>query len=568
MSDQNGRYYRLLTRNMVLIVVGVALAPLILTGVVLLSQFQDAYHQKIIAHLGELVQKHSQNIDGFLTDRLGDIRVLARSYSRDQLTGEHSLRRDLELLREEHGGVFVDLGLVDAQGIQRAYAGPFNLLGADYAHAGWFRQARQGEHFISDVFTGLRGTPHFIVAVRQSVRNQDWILRSTIDFEAFNALVENISIGRTGFAFILNRLGAFQTKPRHHVVLDGSPFLDILNGRAEVGLVAVTERADAAGRKYIYAAALLKGGEWILCYRQESADAFAHLIKARRLAVAMIAVSALIIVAVASLLSRRMVSRIAEADKQKEIMDEKVVETGRLASIGELAAGIAHEINNPVAIMVEEAGWIGDLLEDEEPTSAENMSELKRALHQIQVQGGRCKEITHKLLSFARQIDPEIKEVNLNDLIENVMDLLSQKTRYANVEVIAELAPDLPLVAASPSELQQVLLNLVNNAIDAIDAHGGKVTVSTYSADGKVIFEVADTGPGIPPAILPRIFDPFFTTKPVGQGTGLGLSICYGIVHKMDGDINVRSQVGRGSVFTVRLPALDRPPEQPDQGPS
>ncbi|MBW2619601.1 MAG: two-component sensor histidine kinase, partial [Deltaproteobacteria bacterium] len=469
LQDNDRRYYRLLTRNIVMTVVAVAVAPLILTGVLLTNQYRGAYQEKVFHQLDELVQKHSQNIDSFLTDRLADIRVLARSYSLAQMADQSFLRRRLAILREEYGGVFVDLGLVDSQGVQQAYAGPFNLAQADYAQAEWFKQARLSEHFISDVFTGLRGTPHFIVAVRQAEGGRDWLLRATIDFEAFNALVENIRIGQTGFAFILNRSGDFQTKPSYAVNLDQGPYKDLLEGRIEVGREAIVAEAYLSGRKSILALAPLKGGEWVLCCQQDWNDAFALISRAERLAAIIFFIGGAAILVVAFLLTRRLVRRIAKADREKSVMNETVVEAGRLASIGELAAGIAHEINNPVAIMVEEAGWVEDLLADEDPTTEENLAELRRAVGQIQTQGGRCKEITHKLLSFARKTDPTIQQVSLNGLVKDVISLLGQKARYANVEIKADLAPALPPVAASPSELQQVLLNLVNNAVDVID---------------------------------------------------------------------------------------------------
>jgi len=238
------------------------------------------------------------------------------------------------------------------------------------------------------------------------------------------------------------------------------------------------------------------------------------------------------------------------------MMSDKVIETGRLASIGELAAGIAHEINNPVAIMVEEAGWIEDLLADSAGASGETAVEITRAVKQIRTQGERCKAITHKLLSFARKTDPTARPLDVNQLVEEVVGLMGQKTRYANVRIEQLLSPGLPAVYASPSELQQVLLNLVNNAIDAIGHEGGTVTVSTgLDDDGMVALRVVDTGEGIPEANLERIFDPFFTTKPVGQGTGLGLSICYGIIDKLGGRITVESEVGFGTTFSVYLPA-------------
>jgi two-component system NtrC family sensor kinase len=170
-----------------------------------------------------------------------------------------------------------------------------------------------------------------------------------------------------------------------------------------------------------------------------------------------------------------MVARVARADKEKELMNDQIVETGKLASLGELAAGIAHEINNPVAIMVEEAGWIEDLLEEEEFKEGENLNEFERALKQIRTQGQRCKEITHKLLSFARKTDSRIQVVSINDLIEELVLLSEQRAKYSNVTIQMDLQKDLPTVKVSETELQQVMLNLINNALDAMEKTGGSL---------------------------------------------------------------------------------------------
>ena len=559
-EDGNPNYYRRLSRNIALVMVGVSLIPLVLIGGVLLRHFGDSYHQKVHAYLDELIQKHSQNIDGFLTARLADIRVMARSNNPDRLRDGDFLGSKLNLLREEYGGVYVDLGLIDSEGIQVAYAGPFNLVRANYAEADWFKKSLKSEHFISDVFTGLRGSPHFIVAVKQLWRGRDWILRATIDFEAFNSLVGNIRLGNTGFAFILNRAGDFQSNSHSGVVIDRRLFLDLLKHGIGSNQVKIVERTDETDRKLLIAMAPLKSGQWVLVCQQDMADAFAEVREAERLAAAIFLLGGLAIVVVAFFLSKRMVIRIAEANKEKAIMHQQIIDTGRLASIGELAAGIAHEINNPIAIMVEEAGWIEDMLEDEDLSARETTDEVLRAVRQIDNQGGRCKEITHKLLSFARKTDPDIREVDLNRLVTDSVELLEQKARYANVTIETDLAAGLPAVAASPSELQQVFLNLINNAVAAIDdVGGGLVTLTSRLAGGEVVLEVADTGQGIPEANLGRIFDPFFTTKPVGQGTGLGLSICYGIVDKLGGALSVESEVGSGTLFTIRLPVAERP---------
>ena len=443
---------------------------------------------------------------------------------------------------------------MNAEGIQVAYAGPFNLQLADYSSATWFQQSVANESYVSDVFAGLRGTPHFIVATQRTVGDELFIVKATIDFEAFNALVESIQIGHTGFAFIINRKGEFQTNPRFDVALDHSPYIDLLDGRMRSDRIFVIDGEDFLGRSSIFTIAPLKQRQWFLCYQQETFDAFEELRSVQRFAIAVLCIVSVGALILGYAISRRLAQRLAEAHHDRTIMTHQVIETGRLASIGELAAGIAHEINNPVAIMVQEAGWIDDLLSEGEQISGANLEEIERSVGQIRTQGDRCKEITYKLLSFARKTDPTIREVVLNDVVDEVTGLTSQKTRYANVRIETELSPDLPPIQAPPSEIQQVLLNLVNNAIDAIERPGGTVTVGTRAAGDDIVLEVRDTGKGIPEASRARIFDPFFTTKPVGQGTGLGLSICYGIVEKLGGRITVESEIDQGTTFTVTFP--------------
>ncbi|RPJ77570.1 MAG: GHKL domain-containing protein, partial [Deltaproteobacteria bacterium] len=215
---------------------------------------------------------------------------------------------------------------------------------------------------------------------------------------------------------------------------------------------------------------------------------------------------------------------------------------------------IAHEINNPVAIMVEEAGWIHDLLEDEPVNKLENKEEFERALAQIKTQGIRCREITQKLLSFARKIDSSVANVNINEIINDVIRFCSQRAKYSNVVIQSKLGENLPVLKISHTEMQQVLLNLMNNALDALEKRGGNISITSMLEDDDVVISVKDDGPGIPPAIIHRIFDPFFTTKAVGKGTGLGLSICYGIIKKLGGNIDVQSIIDAGTTFSVRIP--------------
>ena len=547
--------YRPLVRKMLLTIIIVSFVPVFLVSATIYLQFRHSYREKVQDHLVELVRKHKQQIDAYLQARLADVRFLAESFGYAQLSDEAFLQRQLMLLQQSFGPTFVDLGVINAEGHQVSYAGPFSLGKAHYAEAEWFGQAMKDQTVISDVFLGLRGLPHFIVATRQSTDGRIWILRATIDFVAFNNLVEGIRIGTSGFAFIVNRAGEFQTTP--HMALHTAPgcFGGFLTCEEDTNRkIYIAVRPDEAGIESIYVTGLLKDRNWLLVYRQHTSDAFRELRRAERISLLFFLLGGVSIVVMALLLSRRMVDRVAVADREKESMSRQVIESGKLASLGELAAGVAHEINNPVAVMIEEAGWIEDLMADGHLEDEAQQTEIRRALKQINTQGKRCKEITRKLLSFARGSEGTNQKLDLNRVIEDVGNLVAQRAKYANVAVETRLEPGLPAVLGSETEMHQVLLNLVNNALFVMEKEGGQLTVSSALQNSQIVISVNDTGPGIPKAVIDRIFDPFFTTKPVGQGTGLGLSICYGIVKKMGGEIEVISEIGKGTTFLVRLP--------------
>ena len=550
-------FYQVLTRNIRIRILLVSIIPMMLTLGILSWRFHLAYSEKISAHVGELVLKHTQNIDTFLKEKLGNIRYLAEhlSITEPEMT-QQFLASQLSELNDKYGDVFTDLGLVDSDGVQFAYEGPFRLLNADYSEATWFLKAIESPYYISDVFAGLRGHPHFILAVKLSAQGRTYILRSTINFTTFNSLVENVQIGRTGMAVIVNGKGELQTHPRSGTMEIVPSFIadpTIFNNKQ----TRILKHKNDKGKTYLYALALFKTVDWRMVFRQDAGDALRDMRKAEVLTLIIFLLGCAAIVSVSFTLSRNLVKRIAKADQDNQAMNQQVVESGKLAIIGELAAGIAHEINNPVAIMVEEAGWMNDLLEEETGMTPDNKNEFNRAIAQITTQGRRCKEITHKLLSFARKSDATVADIDINDNIREIVALTAQMARYNNVTISTRLDPDLPCIRFSPSELQQVILNLTNNAIDAMGKDGGNVEIVTgiNEQDNNMIeIKVDDNGPGIPAQYLDRIFDPFFTTKAVGKGTGLGLSICYGIIQKMGGTIEVESHVGKGTCFLIRLP--------------
>jgi two-component system NtrC family sensor kinase len=230
---------------------------------------------------------------------------------------------------------------------------------------------------------------------------------------------------------------------------------------------------------------------------------------------------------------------------------EQLLHSEKMAAIGQLISGVAHELNNPLTAIL---GY-GQLLTSTGQVGPQATEYADKLLKQAQ----RTHRIVQNLLSFARQHKPERMSVQLNQVLEDTLALRDYDLRMNNIRVHLNLAPDLPVAFADPHQLQQVFLNLVNNAVDAIleNAPDGDLWVRTGASDGRVFAEFKDNGPGVQDSS--RVFDPFYTTKPVGMGTGLGLSICYGIITEHGGTISVRNVQPRGACFTIELPC--RPPD-------
>jgi two-component system, NtrC family, sensor kinase len=232
----------------------------------------------------------------------------------------------------------------------------------------------------------------------------------------------------------------------------------------------------------------------------------------------------------------------------------QLMQAEKMSSIGVLAAGVAHEINNPLSSV---AGYAEALLRrfrDEPELSKDQRFEVfQKYLEVIMKETYRCKGIIDSLLSFSRKSDGSVGAVDLNQVLHEVLQLVRHKSRYEEIEVVELLQQDLPPVCGDGSGLRQVFMNLLLNAHQAI-AGGGVVEIATFLGEGTVVVQIKDSGCGIAAEQLAQIWDPFFTTKTVGQGLGLGLAITYNIIQRQGGEIQVDSQLGKGSMFTVRLP--------------
>jgi len=268
-----------------------------------------------------------------------------------------------------------------------------------------------------------------------------------------------------------------------------------------------------------------------------------------------LAASCLVAAAVAAGMTRSL----AALERQRDAFYQEMARLSKAASLGEISSSIAHDLNNPLAIINEEAGWLLDLLEGRELDQEPVRREFESSVAQIRVQIKRASEFTRRLLSWTRDADRVGGPLDLNLLLSKTLYLVENELAEAGVTVVKRLDPGLPGVAGNEAELRQVFLHLMKNALDAMKGAGGTLTISTEVAGGAVRASVADTGTGIPPEILGRIFEPFFTTKPEGYGSGLGLPISAWIVERAGGRIEVESVVGEGTMFRVTLRAATAP---------
>jgi two-component system NtrC family sensor kinase len=246
---------------------------------------------------------------------------------------------------------------------------------------------------------------------------------------------------------------------------------------------------------------------------------------------------------------RTLEEKVRQRTEELVAMQARVAQSERLASLGMLAAGVAHEVNNPLGGILALSSLTVEDMRDDDP-NRENLEEVIR-------QTERCRDIVKGLLDFSRQSKGHTELVDLNKVLEDTLFLLTKQALFFNIKLVQNLAPDLPRVMADGSQFQQVFMNILMNAVQAMGERGSIAIVTRRGTPDCVEVSISDTGQGIPPDQIDRIFDPFFTTKASGKGTGLGLSIAYGIVNTHHGAISVRSEVGKGSTFTIRMPIAE-----------
>jgi two-component system NtrC family sensor kinase len=557
-------YYGSLHRKFILITLVCSLVPLLLVGWAINIHYTRFAKARLTSSFENQVEYHRKIIELFLKERSSKLQLIAQTHSEEYLGQMANLDHVFEVMNQEAGSI-TDLGVINEQGKHLAYVGPYDLMDKNYSETLWFKKVMERGLYISDMFTGFRKVPHFIIAITRQEDGKKWILRATVDTEAFRSLVENVRIGKTGEVYLLNEEGYYQTSPRisGKIMEKSSLPLESYHEGIRVGTIeAGGKESNERPRKEIIATTWLKEPRWMLVVKQDYSEAFDEVNHANYATLIFLHLSALTILIVSVLVTRHLISVIRKRDEKADQLNQQLLEAGKMASLGELSAGVAHEINNPLAIVLTERQILLDLAELTPGLDDNFKKELANSLAQIDAQVNRCKRITHNLLRFSRRTRSVIETVDLNGFLSEVVELMEREARSGGIKFMTSFDQNLKPVLSDPSQLQQVFLNLITNAIDAHDGQPyGTIHIKTEADDvnERVKVTVADTGAGITKENLKRIFDPFFTTKPVGKGTGLGLAICYSIIQRLGGAISVKSEVGQGTEFTIVLPRI--PPQ-------
>ncbi|AFM25387.1 sensor histidine kinase [Desulfomonile tiedjei] len=547
------KHYKTLRLKIIVMTLFFSFIPLLALGLTIFYLFDSGYNNKNKEALRILSQSRRSAIELFFDERIAQLITIAHTHSLDQVKDEKYLKQVFDTIQSRSKS-FIDVSVIDELGAHLAYVGPYydKLKAVNYAHEEWFQAVMSSRVYVSDIFMGFRRIPHFIIAVTRYEDNRTWILRATINSEIIENIVREGMVGKKGDAFIVNRQNILQTSPRFSGKILSHPNTPDFSSVMGMQL----EEHNSNGDKDLFAASSIPNPRWVLVLREDLREQMGPLLQAQYAGGLVLMAGLLIILTGTILTSRSMTNELIRVELEKAKSDDLVVQSSKMAALGKMAAGIAHEINNPLAIIGEKAGWMKDLLDKEEIQKSENWEEFEDCIRKIERQVERTRTITHRLLRFGRRMEPTQEMVDVNNILSETLTFLEAEALNRDIKIVSELGSQLPRITTDSAQLQQVFLNIVDNAIDAV-GKGGLINIKTgydQSKNGDIFVEIQDNGPGIPKEALSKIFDPFFTTKAPAEGTGLGLSISYSIVEKLGGKITVQSEEGKGTTFVIYVP--------------
>jgi two-component system, NtrC family, sensor kinase len=551
-SDQEAskRYFRRLRHG---IQIGLLLAYLIPITILIIffnSRFNVTIRESSRLHLAAVTEGQRNTIDLFMQKRI--VNIFNIFHLRDFSLNPSQQEMEFYLSNlVKANDAFVDIGFFNPQGIQIGYAGPYpHLRERDYSREKWYIELtdRPQSYIVSDLYLGLRRKPHFTIGVKQLIDGNYYVFRASLDPDRLYTFLQTTSHGKSVEGFLINEEGRYQAvDPAFGQLLQPAIFIPSVEKKADVARISFN------GKPMLVAYAWLKEVPWCLVMRQPLDVAFSDYYSIRNTMIVSTAALVLVLFFIIWFIVDRLIKWGETLERDRTELKSQLYHAHKLVSVGQLAGGVAHEINNPLAIIASEAGLIRDMLDprmglDSSPEAlVKELNEIDKAVY-------RAKSITQKILSFVRKTELNPVPSDVKQLLEDVVaGVKEQEFKVSNIELVRHYDPTIPPLMLDPDLIRQVFLNLINNASDAVRG-GETITLSTRLEGDFVKVTIADTGAGMTPEQMEKIFMPFYTSKEVGKGTGLGLPIALNIVEGMGGRIEVQSAPGKGSAFTVVLP--------------
>ncbi|MFV9645019.1 MAG: sensor histidine kinase [Desulfobacterales bacterium] len=544
--------FRRMWKFTVLLMAVVSITPLVFMAIIDYHFTNKAVKSDILLRTSRLVSNTRRTISFFLAERKSALDFIVMDNEFDTLNNPEQLKIILKNLKDTFGG-FVDIGVINSLGRQGNYVGPYQLMGKDYSNQKWFKLVMERGVYVSDVFLGFRNVPHIVVAIKHETSdNSFYVLRATLDTDRLYSHLSEIQISGGGDFFIINRKGVLQTPSRRYGKVLERISLPIPEYAPKT---MVFEEKDEFGRSLIIGYSYIENSPFILMVIKQKHEVMKPWYRNRIDLIGLLIFSIFMILIVILGVATFFVEKIHLADQKQTAIFHKVEYSNKMASLGRLSAGVAHEINNPLAIINEKAGLIKDLFVYKQMYSEDK--KLIGLVDSILSSVNRAGTITKRLLNFARHSDlsVETKTINIGETIQEVLGFMGKEAEYRSITVSVNVSDDIPSFENDKGRIQEIFLNLINNSFAAMD-DGGYLNIAAKCNEDKssVSVTVTDDGGGIPEDDMKRIFDPFFSTKTKKGGTGLGLSITYGLIQKIGGKIDVESEVGKGTSFTVTLP--------------